>query len=103
MKFSTTVALLAQLLPAAAALKKFNFELTFGDIAQDGVTREMILINGASPGPTIEVAEGDQVEVIVKNSAPENTTIHFHGKDPLLSSNGLEYQDSALTVLFDRH
>ena len=90
MKFSATVALLAQLLPAAATLKKFNFELTFGEIAQDGITREMILINGASPGPTIEAAEGDQVEVIVKNSAPENSTIHFHGNDPLPSGTGLE-------------
>jgi FtsP/CotA-like multicopper oxidase with cupredoxin domain len=79
MKFSATVALLAQLLPAAATQRTFNFELTFGNIAQDGVTREMILINGASPGPVIDINEGDTVDVIVQNSSPENTTIHFHG------------------------
>jgi FtsP/CotA-like multicopper oxidase with cupredoxin domain len=36
--------------------------------------------NGQSPGPTIEVVEGDQVRVFVTNRLPEHTTIHWHGQ-----------------------
>ena len=36
--------------------------------------------NGQSPGPTIEVVEGDPVRVYVTNKLPEHTTIHWHGQ-----------------------
>ena len=36
--------------------------------------------NGASPGPTIEVVEGDRVRIFVTNRLPEHTTIHWHGQ-----------------------
>ncbi len=36
--------------------------------------------NGQSPGPTIEVVEGDRVRVYVTNKLPEHTTIHWHGQ-----------------------
>jgi len=36
--------------------------------------------NGQSPGPTIEVVEGDRVRVFVTNRLPEHTTIHWHGQ-----------------------
>ncbi len=36
--------------------------------------------NGASPGPTIEVVEGDKVRIFVTNKLPEHTTIHWHGQ-----------------------
>lgn len=36
--------------------------------------------NGQSPGPTIEVVEGDQVRIYVTNRLPEHTTIHWHGQ-----------------------
>lgn len=35
--------------------------------------------NGTTPGPTIEVTEGDRVRIIVKNELPEPTSIHWHG------------------------
>lgn len=35
--------------------------------------------NGSTPGPTIEITEGDHIRVIVKNELPEPTTIHWHG------------------------
>jgi FtsP/CotA-like multicopper oxidase with cupredoxin domain len=35
--------------------------------------------NGTSPGPTIEVVEGDRVRLFVTNKLPEHTTIHWHG------------------------
>lgn len=35
--------------------------------------------NGTTPGPTIEVVEGDRVRIFVTNALPEHTTIHWHG------------------------
>jgi FtsP/CotA-like multicopper oxidase with cupredoxin domain len=35
--------------------------------------------NGTTPGPTIEVNEGDRIRVILKNELPEPTSIHWHG------------------------
>ncbi len=37
--------------------------------------------NGQIPGPEIRVAEGDKVRVIIKNSLPDATTVHWHGLD----------------------
>jgi FtsP/CotA-like multicopper oxidase with cupredoxin domain len=36
--------------------------------------------NGQSPGPTIEVVEGDKVRIYVSNKLPEVTTVHWHGQ-----------------------
>ena len=36
--------------------------------------------NGQSPGPTIEVVEGDRVRIFVSNRLPEPTSIHWHGQ-----------------------
>jgi FtsP/CotA-like multicopper oxidase with cupredoxin domain len=36
--------------------------------------------NGQSPGPTIEVVEGDRVRIFVTNKLPEQTSIHWHGQ-----------------------
>ena len=36
--------------------------------------------NGQSPGPTIEVVEGDRIRIYVTNRLPEHTTIHWHGQ-----------------------
>ncbi len=36
--------------------------------------------NGQSPGPTIEVVEGDLVRIYVTNRLPEVTSIHWHGQ-----------------------
>ena len=35
--------------------------------------------NGTTPGPTIEVVEGDRVRIFVTNRLGEPTTIHWHG------------------------
>ena len=43
--------------------------------------------NGASPGPTIECVEGDQVRILVTNELPEHTTVHWHG---ILLPNGMD-------------
>ncbi|CAN5673064.1 copper oxidase [soil metagenome] len=36
--------------------------------------------NGSSPGPTIEVVEGDKVRIFVTNKLPEATSVHWHGQ-----------------------
>ena len=36
--------------------------------------------NGQSPGPTIEVVEGDRVRMFVTNRLTEHTSIHWHGQ-----------------------
>ncbi len=36
--------------------------------------------NGQSPGPTIEVVEGDRVRIFVTNRLPEHHSVHWHGQ-----------------------
>ncbi|MEQ1598065.1 MAG: copper oxidase [Methylotenera sp.] len=36
--------------------------------------------NGQSPGPTIEVVEGDRVRIFVTNKLSEKTSVHWHGQ-----------------------
>jgi manganese oxidase len=45
-----------------------------------GMTARLWGYNGQSPGPTIEVVEGDFVRIFVTNKLPEHTTIHWHGQ-----------------------
>jgi FtsP/CotA-like multicopper oxidase with cupredoxin domain len=58
----------------------FNFARQTANDREDGVSREVYLINNQQPGPLIEADEGDDVEVFVKNDLPVETTIHWHGK-----------------------
>lgn len=43
--------------------------------------------NGQTPGPTIEVVEGDRCRFYVTNRLPEPTTVHWHG---ILLPNGMD-------------
>jgi len=43
--------------------------------------------NGQTPGPTIEVVEGDRVRLFVTNKLPERTSVHWHGA---LLPNGMD-------------
>ncbi len=45
-----------------------------------GMTARLWGYNGQSPGPTIEVVEGDRVRVFVTNRLPEHTSVHWHGQ-----------------------
>jgi FtsP/CotA-like multicopper oxidase with cupredoxin domain len=44
-----------------------------------GVETGMFAYNGRSPGPVLEVYEGDRVIVHFRNDLPEPTTVHWHG------------------------
>src|SRR5262249_8333317 len=52
-----------------------------------GMTARLWGYNGQTPGPTIEVVEGDKVRIFVTNKLPEHTTIHWHG---MLVPNGMD-------------
>jgi manganese oxidase len=43
--------------------------------------------NGQTPGPTIEVVEGDRVRLFVTNKLPERTSMHWHG---VILPNGMD-------------
>ena len=61
-------------------------------MAPDGVEREVLVVNDAFPGPTIEANWGDTIEVTVTNAITgpeEGTSLHWHG----LLQVGTEYED----------
>ena len=63
-------------------VRRYQWEISRGKLAPDGFEKDMLLINGAFPGPTIEANYGDIIEVVVKNniqSPQEGTAIHWHG------------------------
>lgn len=73
-------AVLGKALPARGnGPRKFELTLTWEKHAPDGFEREMILVNGQFPGPLLELNQGDDVEIVVHNKMPYNTTIHCHG------------------------
>lgn len=45
----------------------------------DGMIVKCWGYNGQTPGPTIEVIQGDRVRFFVTNRLPEHTSIHWHG------------------------
>ncbi len=45
--------------------------------------------NGSAPGPTIQVTQGDKVRVIFKNELPEPTSMHWHGFEDLIGTDGM--------------
>jgi FtsP/CotA-like multicopper oxidase with cupredoxin domain len=64
-------------LQVSPSLDTFHFSVT--DRWADGFTRDVYLINGQQPGPLIEIDEGDDLEVFVKNELSVESTIHWHG------------------------
>jgi hypothetical protein len=59
--------------------KKFDLTITWENYAPDGFSRKMLLVNGQSPGPVLEINQDDLVVVKVHNQSPEELTIHYHG------------------------
>nr|QNT61264.1 laccase [Chrysosporium merdarium] len=64
---------------AFSKLVREEIVLTWEVAAPNGQSREVIKVNGQLPGPTFRWDEDDDVEVIVHNQMPFNTTIHWHG------------------------
>ncbi|KAG5298084.1 laccase TilA [Histoplasma ohiense] len=80
--------------PRYVHVRHFELELTWGNASPDGVEREVILVNNQFPGPQLNIAEGDEVEIVVKNSLPFETSIHFHG----ISQHGTPWSDGVPDV-----
>src|SRR5207245_6523143 len=44
-----------------------------------------------SPGPTIQVQQGDRVRIELENRLPESTTMHWHGLEVPVEQDGVPY------------
>jgi manganese oxidase len=47
--------------------------------------------NGSSPGPTLQVTEGDRVRIHVENALPESTSMHWHGLEVPIEQDGVPF------------
>ncbi|GKZ35744.1 lactose Permease [Aspergillus brasiliensis] len=66
--------------PDTGVLREYWLELGNTTLAPDGVPRDVLTINGTSPGPTLYADWGDRVRVHVYNGLKNNgTSIHWHG------------------------
>lgn len=75
--------------PRYGNVRHFELELTWGNASPDGTERKVIFTNNQFPGPQLNIAEGDEVEIVVKNCLPFETSIHFHG----ISQHGTPWSD----------
>ncbi|PWY88295.1 extracellular dihydrogeodin oxidase/laccase [Aspergillus heteromorphus CBS 117.55] len=67
-------------IPDTGVVREYFFDVVNTTAALDGVERQVLLVNGQFPGPTIEANWGDTVKVHVTNRMQNNgTAIHFHG------------------------
>jgi FtsP/CotA-like multicopper oxidase with cupredoxin domain len=68
--------------PNTGVVRHYQFTVSRGFIAPDGYVRDVLLVNGAYPGPLIEANWGDTIVVDVHNNITgpeEGTSIHWHG------------------------
>ncbi|GAB0145742.1 hypothetical protein EsHS_00006164 [Epichloe bromicola] len=68
--------------PRTGVIRPYDFTISRGLIAPDGYQREVLLVNGAFPGPLVEANWGDTIQVTVHNnitSTGEGATMHWHG------------------------
>ena len=59
-----------------------EFRLTIEEVEYDmapGTRVKAWGYNGSTPGPTIEVVQGDRVRIFAENKLPEETAVHWHG------------------------
>lgn len=60
-------------------VKYYTLTLTQGPTSPAGVSRSAILINGQTPGPLIEMEEGQTLSINVINQLNDDATFHLHG------------------------
>ncbi|KAF2839016.1 multicopper oxidase [Patellaria atrata CBS 101060] len=68
--------------PDTGVVRTYDFTVSRGKLAPDGVEKNVMLINGAFPGPLIEANWGDTIQVTVHNNLgeeEEGTSMHWHG------------------------
>jgi manganese oxidase len=47
--------------------------------------------NGSTPGPAIQVTQGDRVRIHVENGLPESTSMHWHGLEVPIDQDGVPF------------
>lgn len=70
------------LAPTVLADGTKQFDLTARVIKwemEPGRIVDALAYNGAVPGPTLKVAVGDKLRIVLHNELPSSTAIHFHG------------------------
>ncbi|KAL8829353.1 MAG: hypothetical protein Q9191_002062 [Dirinaria sp. TL-2023a] len=68
--------------PTTGVIRSYDFTLTRGFLAPDGVNKSVLLINNQFPAPTLEANWGDTFQVTVHNKITgpeEGTALHWHG------------------------
>lgn len=68
--------------PTTGIIRSYDFTISRGVISPDGYERNVLLVNGAFPGPTIEANWGDTIQVTMHNNITgpeEGTSLHWHG------------------------
>ena len=83
--------------PTTGRVRSYDFTIKRGTIAPDGYQKDVMLINGQFPGPTIEANWGDTIEVNVHNEITgpeEGTALHWHG----LLQTGTPWEDGVPAV-----
>jgi hypothetical protein len=66
--------------PNTGRVVRYFLEVKNATLSPDGTLKQMIVVNGQYPGPTIEANWGDTLELTVKNSLDYNgTSMHWHG------------------------
>lgn len=77
--------------------RTYDFTIARGTIAPDGYEKDVLLINGQFPAPTIEANWGDFITVTVNNDITgpeEGTALHWHG----LLQTGTPWEDGVPAV-----
>ncbi|KAI9766480.1 MAG: hypothetical protein M1839_004901 [Geoglossum umbratile] len=78
--------------PSTGVTRTYDFTIKRQKKSPDGVQRDVIIVNGQFPGPTIQGNWGDMIQVTVHNQITgpeEGTAFHWHG----LLQTGTPYMD----------
>ncbi|KAK0540659.1 hypothetical protein OC835_000572 [Tilletia horrida] len=79
---------------AAPQTREYHWDVTEVIAAPGGVSKRMLVVNGKSPGPTIEANLGDRIIVHVNNKMSNITALHWHGQ----FQNGTNFMDGTYSV-----
>lgn len=68
--------------PTTGVIRSYDFTITRGFLAPDGVNKSVLLINSQFPSPKLEANWGDTFQITVHNQITgpeEGTSLHWHG------------------------
>lgn len=76
MRLSSLIVAAAAGLSTVAKVVVYDLHLTEGVRGPDGFKRDVLLINGKTPGPEIVADQWDEISVRIKNDLSVETTLH---------------------------